>query len=140
MIKIRDLWKIYDTGSVQVKALQGINLDIKKGEFVSIIGPSGSGKSTLMNILGCLDKSTKGDYHLDSVGVASLDDNKLARIRNEKIGFVFQSFNLLARVPSIHNVEMPLIYGKVSGKERTSRAAFKQGRTNSHRFYTTQTT
>lgn len=118
MIKIENLWKVYDTGSIQVKALRGIDLHIEKGEFVSIIGPSGSGKSTLMNILGCLDQSTDGNYTLDGINVDSLDDMKLARIRNQKIGFVFQSFNLLSRVASIHNVEIPLIYAKVKGDER----------------------
>lgn len=122
MIKIRNLWKIYDTGAIQVKALRGINLDIKKGEFVSIIGPSGSGKSTLMNILGCLDQASEGEYELDAVDVQELDDVQLARIRNEKIGFVFQSFNLLSRVPALHNVEIPLIYGRVKGEERKERA------------------
>lgn len=118
MIKIRNLWKVYDTGAIQVEALRGIDLDIESGDFVSIIGPSGSGKSTLMNILGCLDQSTKGDYVLDKVSVKELDDTSLARIRNEKIGFVFQSFNLLARVPALHNVELPLIYGRIKGPER----------------------
>lgn len=118
MIKIEKLWKIYDTGAIQVEALRGIDLHIEKGDFVSIIGPSGSGKSTLMNILGCLDLSSKGKYALDGINVESLDDVKLARIRNQKIGFVFQSFNLLSRVPSIHNVEIPLIYAKVKGEER----------------------
>lgn len=122
MIKIRNLWKIYDTGSIKVSALQGIDIDIKKGEFVSIVGPSGSGKSTLMNILGCLDQSTDGNYMLDSVAVDGLTDLQLAKIRNEKIGFVFQSFNLLARVPSLHNVEVPLIYGKIRGRARKNRA------------------
>lgn len=118
MIKIRDLWKVYDTGSIQVRALRGINIDIKKGEFVSIIGPSGSGKSTLMNILGCLDQATDGHYALDAVDVQGLDDTELAGIRNQKIGFVFQSFNLLSRVPSLHNVEIPLIYAKVKAEKR----------------------
>ncbi len=122
MIKIENLWKIYDTGAIQVKALQSIDLHIKKGEFVSIIGPSGSGKSTLMNILGCLDQASEGSYALDSINVEELDDMKLARIRNQKIGFVFQSFNLLSRVPSIHNVEIPLIYGKIKGETRKNMA------------------
>lgn len=122
MIKIENLWKIYDTGAIQVKALQGIDLHIKKGEFVSIIGPSGSGKSTLMNILGCLDQASEGSYALDRINVEELDDMKLARIRNQKIGFVFQSFNLLSRVPSIHNVEIPLIYGKIKGETRKNMA------------------
>jgi putative ABC transport system ATP-binding protein len=118
MIKIEKLWKIYDTGSIQVKALRGIDLNIEKGEFVSIVGPSGSGKSTLMNILGCLDQATEGSYELDTEQVDGLDDLQLARIRNEKIGFVFQSFNLLSRVPSLHNVEIPLIYGRVKKDKR----------------------
>lgn len=118
MIKIRNLWKVYDTGAIKVEALRGIDLDIEAGDFVSIIGPSGSGKSTLMNILGCLDQASEGEYILDNVPVSELDDLALARIRNEKIGFVFQSFNLLARVPSLHNVELPLIYGHIKGPER----------------------
>lgn len=122
MIKIRNLWKIYDTGAIQVEALRGIDLDIEAGDFVSIIGPSGSGKSTLMNILGCLDQASEGEYILDHVGVRGLDDLALARIRNEKIGFVFQSFNLLSRVPSLHNVEIPLIYAHIKGPERKKMA------------------
>ena len=122
MIKIENLWKVYDTGSIQVKALQGINIHIKKGEFVSIIGHSGSGKSTLMNILGCLDKSTKGSYSLDGVNVEVLTDFELAKIRNKKIGFVFQSFNLLARVSALNNVEVPLIYAKIKGDKRKEMA------------------
>lgn len=118
MIKIENLWKVYDTGAIKVEALRGVDLHIEKGDFVSIIGPSGSGKSTLMNILGCLDQATEGSYALDGINVEVLDDIKLARIRNQKIGFVFQSFNLLTRVPSIHNVEIPLIYGKVKADER----------------------
>lgn len=113
MIQIKNLWKIYGTGSIKVKALQGVDLSIKEGEFISIIGPSGSGKSTLMNIIGCLDQSTSGEYILDGVDVQVLTDNELAKIRNKKIGFVFQAFNLLTRVPSIHNVEIPLIYGRL---------------------------
>lgn len=122
MIKIENLWKVYDTGAIKVEALRGIDLHIEKGDFVSIIGPSGSGKSTLMNILGCLDKASQGAYALDGINVEQLDDIKLARVRNKKIGFVFQSFNLLARVPSIHNVEIPLIYGKVKSDERKALA------------------
>lgn len=118
MIKTRNLWKIYDTGSIKVNALRGIDIDIKAGEFVSIIGPSGSGKSTLMNIIGCLDKSTDGSYVLDGIEVDDLNDSELAKIRNEKIGFVFQSFNLLARVSSLHNVEIPLIYAKIKNDKR----------------------
>lgn len=122
MIKIKNLWKVYDTGSIQVKALQGIDINIEKGEFVSIIGHSGSGKSTLMNIIGCLDKATKGSYSLDGVNVEILTDFELAKIRNKKIGFVFQSFNLLARVSALHNVEVPLIYAKIKGDKRKEMA------------------
>jgi len=122
MITIKDLWKIYDTGSIQVNALQGIDLKIEKGEFVAIMGPSGSGKSTLMNILGCLDVSTKGEYELDGVKIAELENRDLAEIRNQKIGFVFQSFNLLARTSALKNVELPMIYGKAKSKNRYEKA------------------
>lgn len=122
MIQIKDLWKVYDTGSVEVKALQGIDLHIKKGEFVSIIGASGSGKSTLMNILGCLDKPSDGLYSLDGEQIEKLKAEDLAYIRNQKIGFVFQSFNLIPRVSALHNVELPMIYGKIGKKERREKA------------------
>lgn len=122
MIQIKDLWKVYDTGSVEVKALQGIDLHIKKGEFVSIIGASGSGKSTLMNILGCLDKPSGGLYSLDGEQIEKLKAEDLAYIRNQKIGFVFQSFNLIPRVSALHNVELPMIYGKIGKKERREKA------------------
>lgn len=122
MIQIKDLWKIYDTGSIEVKALRGIDLHIKKGEFVSIIGASGSGKSTLMNILGCLDKASEGTYKLDGEQIDSLKSEDLAYIRNQKIGFVFQSFNLIPRVSALHNVELPMIYGKISKKDRREKA------------------
>lgn len=122
MIRIHDLWKVYDTGSVQVAALKGINLTIREGEYVAIMGPSGSGKSTLMNILGCLDKPTKGQYVLDQEPVSAMVDEELARIRNQKIGFVFQSFNLLPRISALRNVELPMIYGRISVKERHERS------------------
>lgn len=122
MISIRDLWKIYDTGAVQVPALKGINLTIAEGEYVAVMGPSGSGKSTLMNILGCLDRPTRGHYELDGEPVSSMDDAALAWIRNQKIGFVFQSFNLLPRISALRNVELPMIYGRVPLKERNERS------------------
>ncbi len=122
MIRIRDLWKIYDTGSVQVPALKGITLTISEGEYVAVMGPSGSGKSTLMNILGCLDRPTRGHYELDKEPVSAMDDSALAWIRNQKIGFVFQSFNLLPRISAIRNVELPMIYGRVPVKERNERS------------------
>lgn len=122
MIKIVDLEKIYDMGTVRVNALNKVNLTIEKGEFVSIVGASGSGKSTLMNILGCLDKPTSGEYYLDGIKTDLMVGDQLASIRNSKIGFVFQSFNLIPRVTAFHNVELPMIYGKVSGQERKKRA------------------
>ena len=122
MISTEDLWKSYDMGSEQVHALRGINLRIQRNEYVAIMGPSGSGKSTLMNLIGCLDSPTKGQYWLNGQLVSELDDDELARIRNKEIGFVFQTFNLLARATSLHNVELPLIYAGVSSEERTERA------------------
>ena len=122
MITMKNLWKVYDTGKVKVPALRGVDLEIVKGDFVAIVGASGSGKSTLMNIIGCLDKTTKGSYTLDSVETENLDDEKLAIIRNQKIGFVFQSFNLIARTTALSNVELPMIYGRVPVKERIKRA------------------
>lgn len=122
MIHIENLWKVYDTGAIQVPALKGIALDIKEGEYVAIMGPSGSGKSTLMNILGCLDRPSKGTYILDGEKVSTLSDEALAGIRNQKIGFVFQSFNLLPRISALRNVELPMIYGRVPQKERYQRA------------------
>src|SRR6201992_155440 len=123
MIATRDLWKTYDMGSEQqVQALRGINVRIERNEYVAIMGPSGSGKSTLMNLIGCLDTPTKGKYWLNSHLVSELNDDELARIRNREIGFVFQTFNLLARATSLHNVELPLIYNGTPAAERLERA------------------
>ena len=122
MIATEDLWKTYDMGSEQVHALRGINLRIQRNEYVAIMGPSGSGKSTLMNLIGCLDSPSKGQYWLNQQLVSELDDDELAHIRNKEIGFVFQTFNLLARATSLHNVELPLIYAGVPAEERAERA------------------
>ena len=123
MIATEDLWKTYDMGSEQqVHALRGVNLRIQRNEYVAIMGPSGSGKSTLMNLIGCLDSPSKGQYWLNQQLVSELDDDELARIRNKEIGFVFQTFNLLARATSLHNVELPLIYAGVPSAERIERA------------------
>ena len=129
MIVVEDLWRTYDMGSEQqVHALRGVNLRIKQNEYVAIMGPSGSGKSTLMNLIGCLDTPSKGKYWLNSQLVSELDDDQLARIRNKEIGFVFQTFNLLSRASSLHNVELPLIYNGTAASERIERA--KQALTN----------
>ncbi|WP_313756849.1 ABC transporter ATP-binding protein [Tissierella sp.] len=122
MIKIENLKKIYTNGSISVEALTNINLKVEEGEFVSIMGPSGSGKSTLMNILGCLDKPTEGIYELDGESVQKMNDNQLAMIRNRKIGFIFQSFNLIPRVNALKNVELPMIYAGIPPRERKERA------------------
>ncbi len=112
VIRLKNIHKIYDTGEVKVHAVNGVSLDIHKGEFVAIMGSSGSGKSTMMNILGCLDRPTSGEFLLDGEDVAQLDRNELADIRNEKIGFVFQGFNLLARTSALENVELPMLYAR----------------------------
>lgn len=122
MIKIEGLTKVYDTGTIQVAALKGIDLTIEKGEFVAIMGTSGSGKSTLMNIIGCLDRPTEGKFFLDGIDVSSMKEKEQADIRNEKIGFVFQSFNLLPRMTALQNVELPMIYGRHNAKYRREHA------------------
>jgi len=122
LIRIEELTKIYKMGDVEVQALRGISFSIEKQEFVSIMGQSGSGKSTLMDILGCLSKPTSGKYFLDGIEVSTMSDNQLADIRNKKIGFVFQSFNLLPRTTALHNVELPMIYSGTGRRERKRRA------------------
>jgi putative ABC transport system ATP-binding protein len=122
LIETRDLWKTYSMGDEDIHALRGVSIEIERGEYVAIMGPSGSGKSTLMNLIGCLDTPSKGSYLLNDKEVASMNDDELARIRNEEIGFVFQTFNLLPRATALHNVELPLVYAGVSGKVRQDRA------------------
>jgi putative ABC transport system ATP-binding protein len=122
LIRTDDLWKTYEMGSTEVHALQGVSFSIARNEYVAIMGPSGSGKSTLMNLIGCLDTPSKGQYWLNGKLVSEMDDDELAHIRNKEIGFVFQTFNLLARATALHNVELPLIYSGVPSKERTERA------------------
>ncbi|HSJ54806.1 MAG TPA: ABC transporter ATP-binding protein [Anaerolineae bacterium] len=122
IIRIEDISKVYRMGDVEVHALRGVSLSVGEGEFLSIMGPSGSGKSTLMNVIGCLDQPTGGRYWLDGTDVGRLNDNQLADIRNRKIGFVFQTFNLLARTTAFQNVTLPLIYAGISSRERRDRA------------------
>src|ERR671915_560705 len=122
LISMRNIWKTYQMGTEAVHALHGVSFDIPRGEYVAIIGPSGSGKSTLMNLIGCLDTPTQGRYWINSKLVSEMDDDELARIRNQEIGFVFQTFNLLARATALHNVELPLIYAGVGAGERHEQA------------------
>lgn len=122
IIRMEGIGKIYDTGTIQIEALKEVDLCIDRGEFVAVMGPSGSGKSTLMNIIGCLDRATSGYYELDGVNISELDDMELAGIRNRKIGFVFQSFNLLPRMNALQNVELPMVYAGAGKKERREKA------------------
>ena len=122
LIEVRDLWKTYVMGSEEIHALRGVSIQIERGEYVAIMGPSGSGKSTLMNLIGCLDTPTKGSYLLNEKQVGQMNDNELAQIRNEEIGFVFQTFNLLPRASALQNVELPLVYGGVAHRDRQARA------------------
>jgi len=115
---MRAIWKTYEMGSEQVHALHGVSFDVPKGEYIAITGPSGSGKSTLMNLIGCLDTPSQGEYWLNGKNVSEMDDDELARIRNQEVGFVFQTFNLLARATALHNVELPLIYGVIGSAKR----------------------
>jgi putative ABC transport system ATP-binding protein len=122
LIETVDLWKTYIMGAEEIHALRGVSISIDRGEYVAIMGPSGSGKSTLMNLIGCLDTPSKGSYLLNGKQVSQMNDNELARIRNEEIGFVFQTFNLLPRATALHNVELPLVYAGVAAKDREARA------------------
>jgi putative ABC transport system ATP-binding protein len=122
LIETVDLWKTYIMGSEEIHALRGVSIAIERGEYVAIMGPSGSGKSTLMNLIGCLDTPSKGSYLLNGKQVSQMNDNELARIRNEEIGFVFQTFNLLPRATALHNVELPLVYAGVASRDRQDRA------------------
>src|SRR5499426_2949767 len=125
VIRTFDLWKTYIMGDQEINAVSGVDIEIKRGEYVAIMGPSGSGKSTLMNLIGCLDTPSKGQYFINGNLVSEMSDDELARVRNREIGFVFQTFNLLPRATSLHNVELPLIYAGVSAKDRRRRAEEK---------------
>ena len=118
LISMREIWKTYQMGNEEVHALHGVSFEVRKGEYIAIIGPSGSGKSTLMNLIGCLDTPSNGEYWLNGKNVSEMDDDELARIRNQEVGFVFQTFNLLARATALHNVELPLIYGGIGSTQR----------------------
>ena len=118
LIAMENIWKTYDMGAEKVHALHGVSFKVHRGEYLAITGPSGSGKSTLMNLIGCLDTASQGDYWLNGKNVSEMDDDELARIRNQEVGFVFQTFNLLARATALHNVELPLIYGGIPGAKR----------------------
>ena len=122
VIRTFDLWKTYVMGDQEIHAVSGVDIEIKRGEYVAIMGPSGSGKSTLMNLIGCLDTPTKGQYYINGRLVSEMNDDELARIRNKEIGFVFQTFNLLPRATSLHNVELPLIYSGMNAETRLARA------------------
>ena len=122
VIRTYDLWKTYIMGDQEIHAVSGVDIEIRRGEYVAIMGPSGSGKSTLMNLIGCLDTPTKGLYYLNGKLASDMEDDELARIRNKEIGFVFQTFNLLARASALHNVELPLIYAGMPSQERVARA------------------
>jgi putative ABC transport system ATP-binding protein len=122
LISMRNIWKTYVMGSEEVHALHGVSFDVQRGEYLAIIGPSGSGKSTLMNLIGCLDTPTQGEYWINGKVVSEMEDDELARIRNKEVGFVFQTFNLLARATSLHNVELPLIYAGMGSAERHEKA------------------
>jgi len=131
LIQVKDLYKIYQMGNTEVRALDGVSLSIEKNEYVSIMGPSGSGKSTLMNLIGCLDTPTSGDFHMGGTSVATMTDNELAHIRNKMIGFVFQTFNLLPKSTSLRNVELPLIYnGEIKAQFRKEMAMKALDRVN----------
>lgn len=124
VVQLRDIHKVYHTGEVKVHAVRGVTVEINSGDFVAVMGASGSGKSTLMNLIGCLDRPTEGTYHLDGVDIAELDRNELADLRNQKLGFVFQGFNLLSRTTALENVELPMFYGqrRLSAREMRERA------------------
>ncbi len=122
LIRMRNIWKTYVMGTEELHALHDVSFDVNRGEYLAIIGPSGSGKSTLMNLIGCLDSPTKGEYWINGEQVAEMTDDELARIRNKEIGFVFQTFNLLSRATALHNVELPLIYAGISASDRNERA------------------